>query len=140
MHDHAEAEHQDDRVHLKGDGVRSVQDIENTVIAEIDNQRIDGIVARFAQADEDVVDDGTPRISDIEGRKFYDDGKYLIRISEILRITEEGRPGGNCGRPKHYTCGGNEVVIELPQFFVAVLAVRADDLGKCGDRNQQPAP
>ena len=46
MHDHAEAEHQDDRVHIKGDGVRSVQDIENTVIAEIDNQRIDGIITQ----------------------------------------------------------------------------------------------
>ena len=38
MHDHAEAEHQDDRVQIKCDGVRSVQDIENTVIAEVYNQ------------------------------------------------------------------------------------------------------
>ena len=38
MHDHAEAEHQDHRVHIKCDGVRSVQDIENTVIAEVYNQ------------------------------------------------------------------------------------------------------
>lgn len=29
-------------------------------------ERIDGSVARFAQADEDVVDDGTPRIRNIE--------------------------------------------------------------------------
>ena len=38
MHDHAEAEHQNDCIHVKGDGVRSVQDIENTVIAEVYNQ------------------------------------------------------------------------------------------------------
>ena len=36
-------------------------------------ERIDGSVARFAQADEDVVDDGTPRIRNIEEYKF-DDG------------------------------------------------------------------
>ena len=29
-------------------------------------ERIDGSVARFAQADEDIVDDGTPRIRNIE--------------------------------------------------------------------------
>ena len=35
-------------------------------------ERIDGSVARFAQADEDVVDDGTPRIRNIEEYKFDD--------------------------------------------------------------------
>ena len=80
-------------------------------------ERIDGSVARFAQADEDVVDDGTPRIRNIEGYKFDDrwqmtDDRWqwenFIRISEILRITEEGRPGGDRDRPKRNVCGGNE--------------------------------
>ena len=35
-------------------------------------ERIDGSVACFAQADENVVDDGTPRIRNIEGYKFDD--------------------------------------------------------------------
>ncbi len=35
-------------------------------------ERIDGSVTRFAQAYEDVVDDGTPRIRNIEGYKFDD--------------------------------------------------------------------
>ena len=73
-------------------------------------ERIDGSVARFAQADEDVVDDGTPRIRNIEEYKFDDRWQWenFIRISEILRITEEGRPGGNRDRPKRNVCGGNE--------------------------------
>ncbi len=32
----------------------------------------------------------------------------LIRIFEILRVTEEGRPGGNRNRPTRNVCGGNE--------------------------------
>lgn len=50
MQNHSEAEHHDDRVHIKCDGVRSVQDIENTVIAEVDDQRIDDIVPNVCAA------------------------------------------------------------------------------------------
>lgn len=140
MYDHAEAEHQDDRVHIKCNGVCPVQNVENAVVSEIDEQGIDGVVPRLTQADKDIVDDYTAGVCNIKGCKPDDNGKDLVRISEILRITKKRRPGGNRDYPKHNACGGNEVVVELSELFVTVLAVRADDLGKCGDRNQQPAP
>ena len=108
MHDHSETEHQNDRIHVKSDGICSVQNVKNTVIAEIYNQRIDGIAICFARADEDIVNDGTPRIRDIEGYKFDDNGENFIRISEILRITEKRSPCRNCNRPKYNACGGYE--------------------------------
>ena len=135
MHDHTEAEHQDDCVHIKGDGVCQVQNIENTVIAEVDDKRIDGIIFCPAQADEDIVDDGTARIRDIKGRKLYDDGKYLLCISEILSITEKRSPCRNCNRPKYNACGGNEyeqkkitVLCKIPpQIFAPMPYIRISE-------------
>lgn len=106
MYDHAEAEHQNDLVHVKCDGVCTVQNIENTIIAKIDDQRIDGVVARFAQADEDTIDNGTPRIRNIEGSEFNNNRENLIRIFKMLCITEEWSPSGNCDSPKQNACSG----------------------------------
>ncbi len=38
MNNHAESEHQYNCVHIKSDCIDSVQNIENTVIAEVNNQ------------------------------------------------------------------------------------------------------
>lgn len=48
MYDHTEAEHQDDRIHIKGDGVCPIKNIKDTVISEVDDQRIDRIVIGLA--------------------------------------------------------------------------------------------
>lgn len=137
---HAEAEHQNYRVHRKCDYTCAVQDIENTVVAEVDNKRIDGIIAGSAKPHKDVVDNCTARIRNIKRNKLYNDTENLSCILKPLRITEERCPCGNGNHPKHRTCSGNKVIVEFTQRFVPVLAVRADNLGKGCDRYEQPAP
>ena len=50
MQNHSEAEHQNDCVHIESDGVCPVQYIKDTVIAEVDDQRIDGVVPNVCAA------------------------------------------------------------------------------------------
>ena len=137
---HAEAEHQNYRVPRKCDYTCAVQDIENTVVAEVDNKRIDGIIAGFAKPHKDVVDNCTARIRNIKRNMLYNDTENLSCILKPLRIAEEWCPCGNGNHPKHRTCSGNKVIVEFTQRFVPVLAVRADNLGKGCDRYEQPAP
>lgn len=108
--------------------------------AEVDNKRIDGIIAGFAKPHKDVVDNCTARIRNIKRNKLYNDTENLSCFLKPLRIAEERCPCGNGNHPKHRTCSGNKVIVEFMQLFVPVLAVRADNLGKGCDRYEQPAP
>ena len=101
MHRHAEAEHQNYRVHRKCDYTCAVQDIENTVVAEVDNKRIDGIIAGFAKPHKDVVDNCTARIRNIKRNELYNDTENFTRILKSLRIAEKRRPCRNSNRPEH---------------------------------------
>lgn len=62
MHRHAEAEHQNYRVHVKCNGVRAIKYIKDAIVAEIDNERIDGVIACFSKTDKDIIDNCTARI------------------------------------------------------------------------------
>ena len=101
MHYHTEAEHQDDCVHIKGDYTCAVQDIENTVVAEVDNKRIDGIIAGFAKPHKDVVDNCTARIRNIKRNELYNDTENFTRILKSLRTAEKRRPCRNSNPPEH---------------------------------------
>ena len=79
----------------------AVQDIENTVVAEVDNKRIDGIIARFAKPHKDIVDNDAARICDIKRNELYNDIKNFFCIFKPLSIAEERCPRGNGDRPKH---------------------------------------
>ena len=140
MYHHTETEHQNYRVHCKCYGVREVQDIENTVISKVDNQGVYRIVTGLAETYKDIVDDDTPGVCDIKRNEPYDDSENLASIFKSLCNAKERRPCGNRDRPKNHACGGDKVIIELLKFLVSVFAVRADDLGKGGERNEQPPP
>ena len=77
---HAEAEHQDDGVHRECDGAGAVQDVENAVIAEVDQQRVGGGVTRFPQSDKDAVDDGTAGVGDVERHQADHDAEDVRRV------------------------------------------------------------
>ena len=140
MHYHAEAEHQDDGVHRECDGAGAVQDVENAVIAEVDQQRVGGGVTRFPQSDKDAVDDGAAGVGDVERHQADHDAEDVRRVVQSLHVPEKRHPHRDGGGPEQDAGGGNGVVIALPQSSVPVLAVRADDLRQRGDGDQQPAP
>ncbi len=77
MHHHTKAEHQNYRVHRKCDYTCAVQDIENTVVAEVDNQRIYRVIAGFAKPDKDIVNNGAARIRNIKRNELYNDIKKI---------------------------------------------------------------
>ena len=101
MHRHAEAEHQNYRVHRKCDYTCAVQDIENTVVAEIDNERINGVIACFSKTDKDIIDNCTARIRNIKRNELYNDTEDFARILKSLRIAEKRRSCRNSNRPEH---------------------------------------
>ena len=101
VHRHVEAEHQNYRVHRKCDYTCAVQDIENTVVAEVDNKRIDGIIAGFAKPHKDVVDNCTARIRNIKRNELYNDTENFTRILKSLRTAEKRRPCRNSNHPEH---------------------------------------
>ena len=84
VHHHTEAEHQNYRVHRKCYGMGVVQDIENTVIAEVYDKRIDCIVFRFAQPDKYIVDNGAARIRNIKRNELYNNTENLAGIFKPL--------------------------------------------------------
>ena len=92
MHHHAEAEHQNDGVHGERDGAGAVQEVENAVIAEVDQQRIDGGVARFPQPHEDAVDDGAAGVGDVERRQPDHDSEDVRRVVQPLHVPEKRYP------------------------------------------------
>ena len=75
VHDHAEAEHEDDRLHVERDGAGAEEGVERAVIAEVDEQRIDRVITCLPQPDKDIVDDGAARVGDIERDEPHGDGK-----------------------------------------------------------------
>lgn len=101
VHHHTKAEHQNYCVHRKCYGMGAVQDIENTVIAEVDNKRIDGIIAGFAKPHKDVVDNCTARIRNIKRNELYNDTENFARILKSLRTAEKRHPCRNSNRPEH---------------------------------------
>lgn len=92
MHYHTESEHENNRVHIEVNGFGQVQDIENAVVSEIDDQRVDSVVFRFSHTDKNVVDDGAACISDVEGDKLHDDQEDLLGILQVLSISEKRCP------------------------------------------------
>ncbi len=113
VHHHTKAEHQNYCVHRKCYGMGAVQDIENTVIAEVDDKRIDGIIAGFAKPHKDVVNNGAARIRNIKRNELYNDTENLAGVFKPLCIAEERYPCGNGNRPKYRACSGNKVIVEL---------------------------
>lgn len=73
MRCHTEAEHQNYRVHCKRYGACTVQDVENAVIAEVDNKRIYRVIFRFAKPYKDVVNNGATCIRNIKRNELYND-------------------------------------------------------------------
>lgn len=89
MNYHPEAEHDYNHIHIEYNDACFVQHIKNTVISPIDDQRVDGVVNRFACPDKNIVDNNAHRIRDIERYKFEDDKEYLTRILQVLNISEK---------------------------------------------------
>lgn len=101
MHRHAEAEHQNYRVHVKCNGVRAIKYIKDAIVAEIDNERIDGVIACFSKTDKDIIDNCTARIRNIKRNELYYDTENFTRILKSLRIAKKRRPCRNSNRPEH---------------------------------------
>ena len=101
MHRHAEAEHQNYRVHVKCNGVRAIKYIKDAIVAEIDNERIDGVIACFSKTDKDIIDNCTARIRNIKGNELYYDTEDFARILKSLRTAEKRRPCRNSNHPEH---------------------------------------
>lgn len=71
------------------------------IVAEIDNERIDGVIACFSKTDEDIIDNCTARIRNIKRNELYYDTEDFVRILKSLRTAEKRRPCRNSNRPKH---------------------------------------
>ena len=99
MHDHAEAEYEDDRLYVERDGAGEEEGVERAVIAEVDEQRIDRVIACLPQPDKDIVDDGAARVGDIERDEPHGDGKDLVRISLDFTYILQIHAGGFDKRP-----------------------------------------
>ena len=140
MNNHAKAEHDNNRVHTEFDSVYTVQHIEDSVITDIYDQRVDCIIYRFANPDKNIINDGTASICDIEWYKLYNNHEDIICVLQALRITKERQPKWNSNPPQEDGCACNEVIIESPELFIPFFAIRADDLCKRGNGNQQPSP
>ena len=101
VHRHAEAEHQNYRVHVKCNGVRAIKYIKDAIVAEIDNERIDGVIACFSKTDKDIIDNCTARIRNIKRNELYYDTEDFARILKSLRTAEKRRPCRNSNPPEH---------------------------------------
>ena len=82
-----------------GEAVVRREGVERAVIAEVDEQRIDRVIACLPQPDKDIVDDGAARVGDIERDEPHGDGKDLVRISLDFTYILQIHAGGFDKRP-----------------------------------------
>ena len=140
MHDHSKPEHDYNRVHRKSNRVRQIEHEENPIIHDVNHERIDRVVHRLSQADKNIVDNSAADICNIKRHELNDNSKNCACVWQVFGILEKRCPQRNRHRPNSDNYGGNKIVVALPQFRIAVLAVPLYDFSQRIYRNQQPAP